>query len=385
MNYRIGWFINFIQITFILFSSFSISAQKNLEKSPHVIYNITEEEGNYSVNYRFQDHYGNYQNYQLLLPVEYTQLAIAKFGVPLWLFDPYVDNDYNRRIREQEINNGLFKLDENLIEVDKSAVINYYAETFCKPIAQMIVESLVDYHRDTRRDRIEMAIRFVQDIPYGIPEFENDKKHFGGVLPPPRILIDGFGDCDSKVMLFVGILMYLIPGNDIIFLNQKDHVLSAIKELPEKDLTYIKYKNQKYLIAETAGPGLRLLGERGHYYQDKFLVESLQLDFPATLPYQNDYIAEKPAPKREHVDENVLVIKNTSEKLFRFQLSYDNYHWEEFHLQSHTYGNFKLEKGQTVLLRFQNARNGSNVYKVKTGLVYQFTWNIRGKKWEVVL
>ena len=363
--------------------STGLFAQKELEQNSHVTYEVALDESVYTIQYRFKDHFGNYQNYELVLPYSYTQQTIKKFGIPTWLFEPYVDSEYNQKIRQHEMSKGLFMLDDNLIEVDKSAVIHYYSPHFFKPIAEMIISSLEDYGRDTRRNRIEMAIRFVQDIPYGIPDITDRQRHYGGVIPPPQILIDGYGDCDSKVVLFVGILIYLIPGDDIIFLNQDDHVLSAVKEKPEKGLTYIEYKGQEYLVAETAGPGKRLLGQKGNYYRKKFKVETLRFRPPEPLPYRNDVIANKSILNTDPVENNVLVIKNRSERGFKFQISADNHHWENFYLGSNNFGNYILEKKQQVFLRFRERGSNFNVFEIHTGNSYSLTWNNQKKQWEI--
>lgn len=361
----------------------SLFAQKELERNSHVLYEVKLDESIYTIQYRFKDHFGNFQNYELVLPYSYTQQAIKKFGVPTWLFEPYVDSENNRKIRQDEMSKGLFMLDGQLIEVDKSAVINYYSPHFFKPIAEMIVSSLADYGKDTRRDRIEMTMRFVQDIPYGIPNISNNQRHLGGVIPPPQILIVGYGDCDSKVLLFAGILMYLIPADDIIFLNQNDHVLAAVKEKPEKGLTYIIYNNQEYLVAETTGPGKRLLGQKGNYYNKNFQVETLRFNPPESLPYRNDAIAHKPELEAESVENNVLVIANRAERGFKFQISADNRHWENFYLGSNTFSNFILENEQQVYLRYRERGSSFNVYKIHTGNSYAFIWNNQKKIWEI--
>lgn len=361
----------------------NLFSQKELEQNSHVKYEVTLDESVYTIQYRFKDHFGNYQDYELVLPHSYTQQAIKKFGVPTWLFDPYEDSDNNRKIRQYEMSKGLFMLDDNLIEVDKSAVIHYYAPHFFKPISEMIISSLADYGRDTRHDRIEMAMRFVQDIPYGIPHVSNRNTHYGGVIPPPQILIEGYGDCDSKVILFVGILMYLIPGDDIIFLNQDDHVLAAVKAKPDKGLTYIEFNGQDYLLAETAGPGKRLLGEKGNYYKRNFSVETLRFVPPEPLAFRNDVIAQKPLVNAENVENNILVITNISAKGFKFQISADNQHWQNFYLNSNTYGNYVLENEQQVYLRYRERGSSFNVYKVHTGNNYSFAWNNQKKLWEI--
>lgn len=368
-------------IIFIIIFPHAIFSQDEIVKNPHVKYSVEGFEEEYLVKYTFEDHYHNYQNFQLVLPREYTNLRIAKFGVPMWLFEPYLGTAYNLKIREQEMEKGLFLLNNNLIEVDKSAVIDYYAESFCKPIANMIVESLAEYGRDTRRDRIEMAIRFVQDIPYGIPTYADEERHYGGVSPPPKLLLEGFGDCDSKVLLFAGILVYLIPAEDIIFLNQTEHVLSAILDKPIKGDTYIKYKSKDFLVAETAGPGKRMLGQKGDYYRTKFKIEPLNIYNTEIIPYADNQVAQESTPYPEVVDNEAVVIRNPSTREFRFQLSFDNNHWQDFYLKSEHSGKYLFEEGQFVYLRYREKNHKYIVYKIRTGNAYILNWDARKKRW----
>lgn len=371
----------FISVIFLV--SLTLFAQDEFVKNPHVNYSVVESEDEYLVKYTFKDHYNNLQNYQLVLPKEYTNSRIAKFGVPVWLFEPYVGTAYNLNIRKDEMERGLFLLNDNLIEVDKSAVINYYAESFCKPIAKMIVESLAEYGRDTRRDRIEMAIRFVQDIPYAIPTYADEDRHYGGVSPPPKLLIEGYGDCDSKVLLFVGILVFLIPPEDIIFLNQTEHVLSAIHDKPLKGDTYIKYKLNDFLIAETAGPGKRMLGQKGNYYRTKFKIEPLNINNPNIIPYAENQVAQESMPNPEVVENEAVVIRNPSTREFRFQLSFDNHNWQDFYLKSEHSGKYLFEENQFVYLRYREKNHKYIVYKIRTGNAYILHWDIRKKRWDL--
>jgi hypothetical protein len=357
-------------------------AQKHYTKNPHVIYEVTSDEENYTINYTFKDHYNHLQNYILKLPAAYTNHEIEVFGVPQWLFEPYVDNEYNRTIRLKELAAGLFMLSGKLIEVDKSAVISRYAETFCKPIAELIVRSLEEYGRDTRRDRIEFAIRFVQDIPYGIPAYSDKQRHFGGVSPPPGVLLNGYGDCDSKVLLFAGILIYLIPANEFIFLNQAEHVLSAVKEKPTEGLTFVRFENEEYLIAETAGPGKRLLGEQGEFYNNKFKVEKLRIEAPDILPYDSPVSLRLPYAPDLPAGKNYIVIQNTSDKDFIFQISLDNSNWKEFTVRRNDFENYKFDKEMEVYLRIKDKSAAPVVYKIQTGNAYSFSFNALKKAWE---
>lgn len=354
-----------------------------VEKKDYVVYETTLQGDEYHITYRFMDPFRNLQNYSLALPVEQTDRMIDKFGIPAWLFEPYEDTPMNRRLREKEITNGFFLLKDNTIEVDKNAVLEFYSEPFARPIAEMIVSSLAEYGADTRRNRIEFAMRFVQDIPYGVPQFREKERHFGGVHVPPKLLISGYGDCDSKVLLFVGILTHLIPSTDIIFLNQKDHVLSAVRETPEDGLTYVMYQNEEYLIAETAGPGMRLLGQKGNYYRNQFRIETVRATQPEILPY-----AENPNPTRfsnNHtaVQENILVLRNESPRKLQFQISPDSRRWENLSLNPNQAGRYVFDRKAKVFLRFKSKRNKEATYQVGTGHAYTILWNERKKRWEI--
>lgn len=379
---KTGYLITlFVLVSVFVFFQHSI-AQKHYTKSPHVVYEVTSDEENYTINYTFKDHYNNLQNFTLKLPAGYTNNEIGVFGVPQWLFDPYVDNDHNRNIRTKALAEGMFTLSGKMIEVDKSAVLKRYAETFCKPIAELIVRSLEEYGRDTRRDRIEFAIRFVQDIPYGIPAFSDKQRHFGGVSPPPGVLVNGYGDCDSKVLLFAGILIYLIPADEFIFLNQAEHVLSAVMEKPAEGLTFVKFDAEEYLIAETAGPGKRLLGEPGEFYSNKFKVEKLRIATPEIFPYNTPVSQRLPFAPDLPAGKNYIVIQNTSDRDFNFQISLDKSNWKEFVVRKNDFENYKFDKEMEVFLRIKDKSASAIVYKIQTGNTYIFSFNERKKAWE---
>lgn len=383
MVFRTRLFFHFIFILNLLIVGQDVLAQKQYAKNPHVVYEIGSDGENYTVNYTFKDHYGNLQKYTLTLPVDYSNQEINVFGIPKWLFEPYIDNAQNRIVRDAELSKGLFKIVDNVIEVDKSAVIDHYSQSFCKPIAEMIVSSLENYKRDTRNERIEMAIRFVQDIPYGIPIFANKNRHFGGVTPPPSILINGYGDCDSKAILFVSILIYLIPANEIVFLNQSEHVLSAVQGRRNGTLTFIEFKGHDYLIAETAGPGERKLGEKGNYYRNKFFVEQLSIDEPEPFEFKTEVTDQLPlAPPEMSQDKNVLVVTNQSDKAFRFQLSQDKTYWKSFTLPAERIGEYTFEKETEVFIKISEKAGKPDVFKLSTGNAYKFSYNSRNKLWE---
>ncbi len=354
------------------------------EKNGHVIYEVSQTGDEYLVHYRFLDPFNNLQDYHLRMPAAQTARMISQFGIPGWLFEPYVDTEYNRRMREEVVARGMFLIRDNIIEVDKRAVIEYYGETFCRPIAAMIASSLSEMGADTRRNRIEFAIRFVQDIPYGIPERGNDSIHYGGVFVPPQVLLKGYGDCDSKALLFAGILSHLIPAGDIVFLNQKEHVLTAVKGEAEDGMTVIRFRGDTYLLAETAGPGRRSLGQQGNYYRHEFRVETVGITPPEPIPAGDHSRAGQLQWHPEAPGSNVLLLLNDSPRRVHFDISPDSRKWERLRLEANQAGRYVFKGKAKVFLRVKDSNGKAITFRLDTGAAYTMRWNKRQKRWDII-
>ena len=251
---------------------FCISQEKYI-KNDYVKIDSRIENDNYIIDYLFKDHQSIMHQIKIILHKVRTDEMIKKFGLPYSIFETF-DNSNVDIIKQRQaiIKNGLFLLDGNKIKKDKKLLIEYY-KTSTLQIANYIIEYLKSENNDTRENRIEMTMKFVQDIPYAIPK-KNKKIYKNGYITPPEVLIEGYGDCDSKTMLFVCIMSYLIPEKDIVFVSTPGHIFSAIKDpnisnkiesnsyLPQtqqkdelKKGTYVELNKKKYFICETAGPG----------------------------------------------------------------------------------------------------------------------------------
>ncbi|GEM_PF-1666908 len=242
--------------------------------NPGIASDIYREGGDFVILYRFIDHYGNPQIFQLNYPAEHTVSAINHYGIPQSMFATYDRRE--AALRQEIIRRGFFKTQGNVITIDRDALIEYYSYDFCRPIARNIVSALKKYGRDTRRDRIEMTMKFVQNIPYAVPNFDDNQWYYGGYIPPPMVMLCMRGDCDSKAVLFASILVHLIDANDIIFLRTNNHLLSAVAA-HETHGIYMSHAGRRYYLAETAGPALFSLGQRGRYYRRGYYIEELNV------------------------------------------------------------------------------------------------------------
>ncbi len=355
----------------------SITAQKNYHTQTFANNNITVANYSYRIEINFLDQFDNLCHFSMTYPLDQTDKMIGKFGISKKMFEPYIETSANRNSRIRELSEGLFRLDREVVEVDKNAVVAYYSELFCRPIAQQIAGTLARYGKDTRLNRIEMAMCFVQDIPYGVPKYTDDSRHYGGLNTPPKLLLDMSGDCDSKALLFAGILIYLIPADDIIFLNQPEHVLTAIKSEPEKGKTVVKYKNATYLIAETAGPGRRLLGEKGNYFRNSFKAEPLLVKQPDIIPFQNETKPEYQNQKPK------VVLKNLSDKSFGFQLSTDQIHWSSVVVEPTATEIISFDDVSLIFVKPKDRQSRNSFYNFSIGKAYSVDWNAKKRIWEV--
>lgn len=257
-----------IIIFHILLISFSIQAQKNYHANNHVGYKTTEKNGKYIVDYTFKDQNNKICKVKYSLDRTTTKNDINKFGIPRSMLAPYRATKSIILKRKKDIRDGLFKQQGNILKPDKNAMVNFYSN-YTKVIADWMISYLKKQNIDTRLDRIRLAMCFVQDIPYAVPNDRDPNWYFGGVMSTPEIIISGYGDCDSKAILFVGILCHLINPDNIRFAGEKGHVYTVIKNnntnlIKDGKTSYFRLKEGNFVIAETAGPGRTKFGEKGN-------------------------------------------------------------------------------------------------------------------------
>ncbi len=281
-----------------MFLPFLCFSQEEYKKNEHVEIDSYIEDGNYIIDYVFKDHNGVLHNFSMALEKEKTDIMIKKFGVSNSILKTTkkMEKDALNK-RNKIIEDAMFIAKDGFPKaLNKKALVSYYKQT-ANSIANYILTYLEKNKNDTRLNRIEMAIKFVQDIPYAIPK-ENRRAYKMGYITPPEILIDGYGDCDSKTILFACIMSYLINEDDIIFISTPSHIFSAIKDYDyvhekgyvpqtQREVNYgtgdgfVMYNNSKYFVCETAGPGRSNYGQ--HYQYQSTQLRKKEDSFLNTL------------------------------------------------------------------------------------------------------
>lgn len=258
---------------------FAVQTPKEYAKNKHVKLSCEIVSGKYILNYSFKDDIEKLRTFTLMMPVDKTIKDISKFGVPKQLYKAYIPKKSVIRKRNRIIKNGLYKTIGDILRPDYNAVVEYYSN-YTQSIASQLMQILINENRDNRKNRIEIAMKFVQDIPYGIPEIADSTWETSGVFSPPEVFIKMYGDCDSKAILFASLLKNLINANDVLFLFTSDkHALTAIKGIPIKGQVYITYNSDYYIVADTSGPERLSWGEDGNnnFTTTAYKIEKLNL------------------------------------------------------------------------------------------------------------
>lgn len=257
-----------IVFCFLFISVFTANSQtpKDYTCNTHVKYSVDKAHGQYRISYTFKDQNDVLRTFQFNYNIKRTLKDIARYGVPKSFFENVSTDVKTVKERNKAIKKGFFMQSDKYLKPDRSAIVSFY-RPYCKVIAGGIISTLINENNDTRLNRIDMAMKFVQDIPYGVPEIKDSLWEVYGIYPPPETLIRMFGDCDSKAILFAGILTYLINDNDILFLFQgHDHALVAIKGTPTTLQKYIEIDKVKYILADVSGPARLSFGDDGNKF-----------------------------------------------------------------------------------------------------------------------
>ena len=109
------------------------------------------------------------------------------------------------------------------------------------------------YTRD--RDKVGLAASFVQHaIPYKVPsnhreDFNGQMRDILGLLPPLEVLYRGFGDCDSKSVLFATLLRE-IPRQEVILLLGLGHMFVGFRATPRHGEAHVSVRGETYVLIE---------------------------------------------------------------------------------------------------------------------------------------
>jgi transglutaminase-like putative cysteine protease len=142
-------------------------------------------------------------------------------------------------------------LHDGSITFDHARLVAAYADDL-RPVADALAAG-------TTSDRafVERALTFVQSLPY---ESRKRKGADPGYRRPLSVLAADKGDCDSKSVLFLGIVAAHLPSVPLAVVYVPGHALAGVGLEKEPGDKTFKEDGVRFLYAEPVGPALLPLG-----------------------------------------------------------------------------------------------------------------------------
>lgn len=163
-----------------------------------------------------------------------------------------VDWEYNVRLKELFHSRGFALLPGNVVTCDIPAIVKRNTP-FLRPLALAFQKISADRGYGPE-ETVGAALSMVQTaIRYKIPPTIENGRHTGGLLPPGRTLLGGWGDCDTKTALVASILGSW-SGMRLVGIAVPGHYLMAIRRIPAKGDAFVEYNGLEYVLIEPAGP-----------------------------------------------------------------------------------------------------------------------------------
>ena len=189
---------------------------------------------------------------------------VSGFGVHNSCFAPITDGYYalqttdEQYLQEHMNRDGFFYRSNQTYDygVDYNEIIRL-SVNLSKEIATFIVQELGS--NDSYDNRVMAALNFVQFLPYGQPNFNAGEHSYFGVSMPHESFVISYCDCDSKSVLFCGILQELIenaPENIIMVyctMEEVHHMIVGVHGLNFPGRTHL-HNGKSYLLLETTSP-----------------------------------------------------------------------------------------------------------------------------------
>ena len=244
------------------------------QKNPFTQQNVEITKKVYGFKYKFSSPSNEWFEWKWKYKRVETNEMIKKFGMPQSIFEPFQATKKNVRLRNQAIKRSFFKEEGSKLYPDFNRMIPFYMG-FTSPLYALTIKTLGK--DSTPRERVEFLLRFVQDIPYGIPPTHSNSKVISGILSPPQIFIEKWGDCDSKVLLLSSILAHE-PRYKILLVYLEKHLLMAFEGRPHPNDSFIVFQGSKFILADPTGPAHLKLGSPGPDFNGQFKkIEPLQI------------------------------------------------------------------------------------------------------------
>lgn len=172
-----------------------------------------------------------------------------------------VDMDYETKLRALFRSRGLALRAGNTVECDIPVIVKKNVKLL-NPLA-MAFQKVASARKYSEEELVGAVVSMVQTaILYKVPPAVENGLHTGGLLPPGRTLLSGWGDCDTKTALLAAVLGSW-PGLKMVGVAVPGHYLMAVRRIPAKGDLFVRHEGLEYVLVEPAGPAWLEPGQVG--------------------------------------------------------------------------------------------------------------------------
>ncbi|NLI10893.1 MAG: hypothetical protein GX447_09095 [Elusimicrobia bacterium] len=169
--------------------------------------------------------------------------------------------EYDTKLRALFYKRGMALREGNIVVCDMPNIVKRNISEL-KPLA-LEIQKQAKIRNYSSNDTIGAAVSFVQTaIKYKIPPSKEGTLHTGGILPPLKAVLSGWGDCDTKTGVLASILGNW-SGMKMVGVSVPGHYLMAVRRIPAKGDLFVRYEGLEYVLIEPAGPAWLMPGQVG--------------------------------------------------------------------------------------------------------------------------
>ncbi len=163
-----------------------------------------------------------------------------------------VDWEYRLKRGEFFRSRGFTLGKDNLLTADMPGIVRRNVQVL-RPLA-LAIQGVADERGFGQDEIVGSVLSLVQTaLTYKVPPMRDGGLHTGGILPPAKALLSGWGDCDTKTGL-AGAILGSWSGMRLVGVSVPGHYLMAIRRLPGKGDVFVRHKGLEYVLIEPAGP-----------------------------------------------------------------------------------------------------------------------------------
>lgn len=189
--------------------------------------------------------------------------AIESFGIPeSWMQYSYrTEEERRRKEAEQTVRcaaRGIaLERRSNTLEVDYSWVVRTSREDVREAMGKLMEVGRQAGYKDFVR-LVELIASFVQDLEYRVqadirPAQDGTRIHTFGLTMPLETLYNGYGDCDTKSVLFASLLANLVDTR-LILVRGANHVFAGVRAEPRPSERYVRLRGESFVLLELTHP-----------------------------------------------------------------------------------------------------------------------------------